>query len=274
MADEKDHKHGEQGNGGGGHGGGPHAGGHAEGEHEGAPEWLISFADNVMLIMAFFVIMLAMNMKAPTTGGIGGVEAGSTPSDDMIEFAIALREAFNNPVDPESVDPSDATLVRYIREKRSMAGMADQAGPPGKDREVQNPRPSDFYTMGGTVEFAEDSAQLAAGARQNAAKIAGQLRGQRWIVEVRGHASPYEVGHDDEAGARLSFERAQAVARVLIENGLRKEQLRLVICGDSDRVVARPNDRTADIPNRRVDVVVTQQTVAPDPYSAESRPSR
>lgn len=69
MADEHD-SHGEEGgsHGGGGHGGGAPHGGGAHEEHEGAPEWLISFADNVALMMGFFVILLAMNM-GPKGGG-------------------------------------------------------------------------------------------------------------------------------------------------------------------------------------------------------------
>src|SRR6185295_16371327 len=100
MADETHEKHGEgegHGGGGGGHGGGGHGGGghgggggHEEG-HEGAPEWLISFADNVALIMGFFVILLAMNMAKKTAGGIGGeANMGGHPNEanSMIDFAI------------------------------------------------------------------------------------------------------------------------------------------------------------------------------------------
>ncbi|MCL4212087.1 MAG: hypothetical protein KJZ68_15650, partial [Phycisphaerales bacterium] len=46
----------------GGHGHGHGGGGHEEG-HEGAPEWLISFADMVMLMMGFFVILFALNVN-------------------------------------------------------------------------------------------------------------------------------------------------------------------------------------------------------------------
>ena len=97
---EKEHKEGHE-HEGGSHGGGGHGahgggGGHAEGEHEGAPEWLISFADNVALMMGFFVILLAMNMKDPTAGGIGGKDKnGGAPDSKSVDFVIAIRDAFS-----------------------------------------------------------------------------------------------------------------------------------------------------------------------------------
>src|ERR1041384_7836114 len=95
--DEKEHKKHAS------HGG--HGGGHEEG-HEGAPEWLISFADNVALMMGFFVILLAMNMAKPSMGGIGGQEKnpGGGESPAIQDFVIAMRQAFGNPVNPNSSD--------------------------------------------------------------------------------------------------------------------------------------------------------------------------
>src|SRR6185503_8776216 len=116
SAEEKQDKdeHGK-GHGGGshGHGGGHGGGGHEE--HEGAPEWLISFADNVALMMGFFVILLAMNMKSPkTNSGIGGPDRQGGNLDQM-DFVLALREAFN-PIDLDSHNPAEAELRKLKRE--------------------------------------------------------------------------------------------------------------------------------------------------------------
>src|SRR5262245_35934857 len=98
MASAEHSEHTEHGKSGGGHhgggGGGHHhhgGGGHGDGEHEGAPEWLISFADNVMLMMGLFVIMLAMNMAKETMGGIGGEEEfGGAPTAEMADFVLPI----------------------------------------------------------------------------------------------------------------------------------------------------------------------------------------
>lgn len=54
---------------------------------------------------------------------------------------------------------------------------------------------------------------------------------------------------------------------MLVEGGLSRENLRLVACGDHDRVVTRTFDREQDRANQRVGVVVTNRTIGPDPYA-------
>ncbi|MBL8764841.1 MAG: OmpA family protein [Phycisphaerae bacterium] len=275
MSDEhkdKAHDEGHGGGGHGGHGGGHHGGGggHAEGEHEGAPEWLISFADNVALLMGFFVILLAMNMKAPNTGGIGGEKGDGAPSSpDMIDAAIAIRQAFNSPVDMGSSDPADQPLIRRLRE-RAGGEEVREPGPKGNDDRAQSVRPSDYTTLGGRVEFETTSATLSAHAREVAADIGRLVRGRRWVVEVRGHASPSETGGKDvDKAYRLSYERALVVARALVEHGAAWNQIRLVACGDQDRVTGRAFDREGQRPNQRVEVVMTKDPIPDDPLAIE-----
>ena len=71
--DEKGH--GGGGHGGGGHGGGGHGGGHEE--HEGVPEWMVSFADNTALMMGLFgLIFPGVDNQAHLGGFVGGYLAG------------------------------------------------------------------------------------------------------------------------------------------------------------------------------------------------------
>src|SRR5437588_11856819 len=91
----------------------PHGGGHEE-AHEGAPEWLISFADNVTLMMGFFVILLAVNMGPKGAGATNAPQQGdsSLPPPSLLDAQIAIREAFNNPVNLNSMDPGEQPLIR------------------------------------------------------------------------------------------------------------------------------------------------------------------
>ncbi|MEX2218633.1 MAG: flagellar motor protein MotB [Phycisphaerales bacterium] len=241
-------------------------------EHEGAPEWLISFADNVALMMGFFVILLAMNMKEPTTGGIGGKEQhGGAPEDNtrMVDFVIAMREAFNTPFDLKSSDPAEEVFRERIREKRG-EGQSRQPELSGRGREAQAIRPTELSSLGGNVPFEDESETLSTRGTELAQEIGRKLRGQRWMIEVRGHASPSETFRNVENGIALSHKRALAVARELVAQGVQWSQIRLVACGDNERRGKREYDREADRQNQRVEVIVSGDPAPEEPTGTPS----
>jgi outer membrane protein OmpA-like peptidoglycan-associated protein len=255
---DKSEEHGASGGHGGGGHGAAHGGGGGHDEHEGAPEWLISFADNVALLMGFFVILLAMNMQKPKMGGLGGEDKNPASNDvDMIDAVISIRAAFNNPVDLASDNPAEAGLRKRIRERAE--GRSRQPGDAGENQEAQAIRPTQFSSLGGTIPFEDGSSSLTPTARGRVDALAPPLVGLRWIIEVRGHASPSETFQDPGKGLTLSYFRARTIAEALVAKGVKWQQLRLVCAGDSERKVERSYDRSADAFNQRAEVVVTQE---------------
>jgi len=258
QAETKHKKHGHK---------GAHGGGHEEG-HEGAPEWLISFADMVMLMMGFFVILFALNVQPAgrQPGGAAAEETGAASDSggdpQLLDLAIAVREAFNNPVDLNSVAPEDAQLIKRLRQ-RAGKSEAHDPGTKGRDNEVQSIRPSEYEALCGSVAFAENSQDVPASAAETIEHIAGKVRGRTLVVEVRGHVSTLEGRHGPEQAMRLSSERALAVARELAAAGIDWWQMRLTVCADHDRIDAHPAGRDADQANARVEVILTDE-VMPD----------
>lgn len=262
--------HGSGSHGGGGHGHGAGGGGHEEG-HEGAPEWLISFADNVALMMGFFVILLAMNMgpKAdPVQGGDKSETNANTGAGrgDMIDLVIAIRESFNNKFDLNSTKPEDQPFIQRIKQR--MGGPANQDSVPGKAPTVQSLGKGESAKPTAMITFDDRSTTLASDARQTLSEAAARMRGERYVIEVRGHASPFEAMRQEKAARDLSYERAMAACYALVEFGIQWEMLRPVACGASDRLVARTFDRAVDRSNQRVELIVTSEIAPPDPYSA------
>lgn len=269
MSDEAhDKEHKQHAGHGGGHGG-AHGGGH-EGEHEGAPEWLISFADNTALIMGFFVIMLAMNMKpaGAAAGSSGGKSEGEGPSPHMLDMVLAIRAAFNNPINPSSNDPSEMPFVARLLARNNETDP-QEPGPRGKDHDVQSLRPSKYHGTCGSVPFLHGSSALEPDVFETINDVARRVRGLRFIVEVRGHVSSAEAAGGDDNGMRLSNERALAVARALTAQGVHWNKLRVIACADNERINPRAYNNAGQRPNERVEIVVTDQ-VLPDYVQADA----
>jgi flagellar motor protein MotB len=246
------------------HGPGGHGGGHEEG-HEGAPEWLISFADMVMLMMGFFVILFALNVQpvGRMPGGTATEQTGAANNNDdgqLLDLAISVRAAFNNPVNINSSNPNDAALVRRLRQRAGKSETRDP-GIKGHEQDVQAIRPSDYYAISGSINFAENSTELSASGQRTIDEVAKKLKGLRLVVEVRGHASSVEAARGTEQSMELSSDRALEVARALAAQGVDWWQMRLVICADHDRLQAYPQNRAADKANARVEIVITDQVV-------------
>ena len=254
MSDSKGHD--EKKHHGGGHGGG---GGSHE-EHEGAPEWLISFADNVTLMMGFFVILLAMNLKPVATGATGGESkdpgAGAAAAPENLDLAIAVREAFHNPVDPYSNNPIDLPLLRRIRE---LAGesQAVREGQPGLDHDVRSIRRGDHFGPAGMISFARDESTLSSTGQAEVDRLSQHYSGYNFLIEVRGHVSAAEAMGRGDSGMALAHDRARAVGEALAERGMGWNHLRLVACADNERMSAVSYDEMGHQRNQRVEVVVT-----------------
>ena len=247
-------------------------GGHEE-AHEGAPEWLISFADNVALMMGFFVILLAMNMgpKGTSVNNTGEPGTSTDQAAREADFVIGMRDAFNNKVDPLGENPSEAWLRKRLEEKQG--GLATENGPDGSHPNLQAIRKSDFNRPTASIAFDDHESVLSAKGRNLVRDTADKLKGQRWIIEVRGHVSPFESMRNVRAAMQLSHERAMSVASALVESGIQWENIRIVACADSDRLISRTYDRGQDRTNQRVEIVEIAEQISPDPYTGEAGPT-
>lgn len=236
---------------------------HAHPEHEHEEGWIVSFADNVLLMMGFFVILLAMNMGPK---GTSDAEAAGAPSDSLLDFAIAVREAFHNPLDMSSTDPNDRLLIQRMRQRVSEGELRDGA-PDGDSHSVQTVRPSDWAGEGGFVQFSENSSMLSEQAKTIVKQVSTRVAGSHWMLEVRGHASRWETWRDTKKARDLAYQRAWSVGVELTRNGLTWDQIRLVSCGDSAPAIARARTADEGITNQRTEILILPETVPPDPYN-------
>src|SRR5947209_3674036 len=128
-------------------------------ECEECPEWIFTFADLVMLMMGFFVILWVLK-PAP------GKKSDAKVDDEWIKVVAAIREAFDYIPDPQSKDPVDMELLAQKLARMKMNGPGDggktqlpRKGPEGTDPEVTNIRPGKQATEGGKLLFDKGDAK-------------------------------------------------------------------------------------------------------------------
>lgn len=238
----------------------PHVGGHTgvhdDDEHRGAPEWLISFADMVMLMMGFFVILFALNVqpKGGEAGG-GGEEAegvATQPQEIDPSLVEAIRRAFHSPLNPS--DPRDADVLRALRERGE--GDASEVGVDGEEHRMRSPRDIEYYRGGVDVPFAYRTSEFSNDALRIIKEFAHEHDGHRYVIEIRGHASQPEAFNRPEEGMELGWSRAKAVYSQLIEDGISPDRLRIVSAGVSEPRIARVGMRTRAEDDQRAEVLL------------------
>ena len=227
---------------------GGYAGVHDEDEHRGAPEWLISFADMVMLMMGFFVILFALNVqpKGGEAGGGGEQDEGVAAQPQEIDPSLveAIRRAFHSPLNPS--DPRDADVLRALRERGE--GDASVVGVNGNEQRMRSPRDIEYYGGGVDVPFEYRSSSFSSDGLRIIEEFARKHDGHRYVIEIRGHASQPEAFNRPEDGMDLGWSRAKAVYSQLIEDGISADRLRIVSAG-----VSEPRNARVGMPTRAQD---------------------
>jgi flagellar motor protein MotB len=232
-------------------------------ECEECPEWIFTFADLVMLMMGFFVILWVLK---PTSPQKPTPQNAIAQTDEWLETVGEIRGGFGWEPNPKSPDAVDQAVIR--KRARNGAGLKgrmerETKGAEGTDPEVTSIRQGSQATVGGKLLFDRASAALSAPIKQALDQIAVQIRGHRNIVLIKGHAAPddYPEGTSAEAKMDLSLRRAQAVADYLTRAGVEPEILRVQGCSTFEPVAQRAYTSDAQSLNRRVEVEATANLV-------------
>lgn len=206
----------------------------------GIPEWVVTFGDMMSLLLTFFIMLVSMSeMK----------------EDEKFQAMLeSMRQTFGHEASMASIMPGEApprnssmrTIASMGRSKRQdiMRGGNKVKAPTGDEMKVQTIRPGKTSTVGGVIEFEEDSVVMSPENMARLEQIAFQIRGKPQKVEVRGHASrkpPKEGTHWD-----LAYQRGMSTMNALIEAGIEPERIRL-----SSAAANEPIDNGADVQSRK-----------------------
>jgi len=232
-------------------------------ECEECPEWIFTFADLVMLMMGFFVILWVLK---PNPG-----KKGESETDDyIVKVAAAIRGGFGYVPNPQSRDPVDIQMIQNGMSKIHPPGLGERGktdnepkGAVGTEPEVTNIRPANHATEGGKLLFDQASAILSDQTRTELTQVAEVVRGHRNIVMVKGHTSLDDLpdGATAQEKMDLSLKRAQAAADFLIQQGVEPQIIRVQGCSTFEPLTQQQYTPDAQVLNRRVEVEATNTLV-------------
>lgn len=242
-----------------------------EEEHENHERWLVSYADFITLLFAFFVVMYAISQVNEgkyrilsdtlssafrnIPGASSGAQVAINPNAPL-PVTIPTRR-------PSPPVKADETL-RLKREKvRNMAKEINEAlAPLVKEGQVRITEGALGITVdiNASVLFAPGDARLGASAIQALNAVAGILAPTDFPVTVEGHTDNTPISTVQfPSNWELSGMRASSVVRLFIDSGVDSRRLTATGYADQRPVAdnATPEGRGR---NRRVAITIESRT--------------
>ncbi|MGC4032866.1 MAG: flagellar motor protein MotB [Tepidisphaeraceae bacterium] len=170
---------------------------------EECPEWIFTLADLIMCMMGLFVLLWVLK---PTGNPQVGADTKGEPNVNtkkLVEQIAEIRAAFGYVPNPQSADPIDVFLLEKQKQVMRLVGPGEK-GPQinyepaaeGTDPTVQSIRPGNTSIVGTRVLFRPGEVALGQDDIRILNEIAKELRGQRLVFMIKGHASRDEFGED------------------------------------------------------------------------------
>jgi chemotaxis protein MotB len=217
------------------------SGGHNSGGNQ---RWLLTYADMITLLLAFFVIMYAISKVdlkkyESLAASLQGAFAGSPPP-------LATRGATT-----ERLLPKPDFVFDVVERLRERLGDDLAAG------RVQIERAPDAVVLRfpDAILFERGKAELRLGARQILERVAGVIQGLSNPIEAEGHTDTLPIRSAQfPSNWELSVARATAVVRYLVEAHA-VSPVRIAARGVGEHKPLFPNDAVRGEPrNRRVEL--------------------
>ena len=220
---------------------------------DGAPEWMVSYADMITIMMSFFVIMFAI-----ATG-----EAAKGKRTRQQQAAIdSLQYRFGPKWQPfSSWAPSPGNSpVRGGGTRDNDKRLPDSPGEVGgtvrilkhERARIRIPGHGERVVIGGVVNFDEGSSALATAQSDWLRAIAEELAGKPQQIEIAGHTSPRPLPPGSTFHDRwdLAYARCRQVARLLSTMGIEPERFRVSVAAATEAPApgeSQPEDARVDI---------------------------
>lgn len=214
-----------------------------------AKDWLITYADMITLILAFFIMLFSIStMDLPK----------------FQETMGAIKTAMSKKALPE-VQPRPSRVVSQVvglrqRNLINEVNRSLEGTPEGVAVTAQFDRNKILITVGEKAVFAPGQAELLPAGRQVMSKVAEMLKTfSEYDVNIRGHTDDRQIKSAQfPSNWELSAIRATSALRFLLSQGLPAYRLTATGLADIDPIA--PNDTPENRAlNRRVEFVLEKR---------------
>jgi chemotaxis protein MotB len=210
-----------------------------EEEHENHERWMVSYADFITLLFAFFVVMYSLSSinegkyRVMSNSLVQAFSKGASLKPVVTEQETGLIQTF--PPRPFVQPGFRASEVAIKREKEQMTNMAssllESLAPlikEGKVRVMQTGRGINVE-INASVLFAPGEAALNQQSLKTLQAIARVLKNDTHMIQVEGHTDSVPIYNEMfPSNWELSAVRASSVIRLFIENGVAEGRLQAV----------------------------------------------
>jgi chemotaxis protein MotB len=246
--------------------------GRGEEEHENHERWLVSYADFITLLFAFFVVMYAISQVnegkyrilsdtlasafRATPGNSAGALVAVNPNAPQ-PIAIPLRRP-----SPSTLKTDETRRQNKEKLKNVAKELAEALAPLVKEGQVRITEGALGITIdiNANVLFAPGEARLAPEAVRALTAVARILAPTDFPIGVEGHTDNTPINTPQfPSNWELSVVRASSVVRLFIDNGV--DAKRLLATGYADqRPVADNATPEGKARNRRVAIAIESRT--------------
>jgi len=231
---------------------------HRPEEHENHERWLVSYADFITLLFAFFVVMYAISsvnegkyriLSDALTSAFRNVAPSSI---NPIQVGQPTTGQIVRPASAVEVKPADTPEARKMRLmateiQGSLGSMIDQ----GKVRVTHSKR-GIAIEINDSILFDPARADLQAASREMLLAVADMVKDTDNLIQIEGHTDNQPIRSSQfPSNWELASARAASVVRLFAEAGIAPQ--RMVVIGYGEFRPVEPND-TIDrrARNRRV----------------------
>lgn len=243
--------------------------------------WLVSYADFITLLFAFFVVMYAissvnLSKYNALTNAMGSAFTGNNPQSIQIKKIEVKPQPEKTIIKPLPL--SYLYQEKSKRERENMARMgvdiSNKLSPliqEGKVQVMQNNR-GVRIDINDSVLFTAGSADIASAALDVLNEIATILNTNQRLIQVEGHTDNTPI-HNQMfySNWELSAVRATTVVRLLNQAGVIEKRLSAIGYGDT-QPLSSSDTEFGRAKNRRVSIMILYETSTQTDDNLEIKP--